>query len=263
MLGESEFPVSRAASVWAGAFATLVLVGAGSAAAQAPDLRPRPGLGVLESSVLQETPQHLQLQATEPKSMRTALLLSALLPGLGEAYSGHSGRALVFFTVEGGIWISYATFKSQESLRRDRAIEFAVATAGAVPDGNDDYYSAMARFLRSDGPGQWNEFVRRRKRDFNEDVGVEYLGEAGWAWPSTDHFFDYRDLRRAQLEASDNATNMLAVLIVNRIASMLDVVQAMRSDAKKREKEGQFGLKLELGRTPGEPLARLMLRNRF
>jgi hypothetical protein len=122
----------------------------------------------------------------------------------------------------------------------------------------------MAQFLRSDGPGQWNEFVRRRERDFDEDVGVEYLGDAGWAWPSTDHFFSYRDLRRAQLEANDNATNMLAVLIVNRIASMLDVVQAMRSDAKKREKEeGQLGLKLELGRTPGEPLARLMLRNRF
>jgi hypothetical protein len=44
---------------------------------------------------------------------------------------------------------------------------------------------------------------------------------------------------------------------------MLDVVQAMRSDTKQREKGEQFGLKLQLGRTPGEPLARLMLQNRF
>jgi hypothetical protein len=241
-----------------------LLLAAGDAAAEPENLLPRGSLQVLQSAALQEAPQDFQLQSVrKPKSMRKAVLLSALLPGLGEAYSGHNARALVFFTLEGGIWISYATFKTQESLRQDRATAFAAATAGALPNGDDAYYSAMAQFLRSDGPGQWNEFVRRRERDFGEVVGVEYHGEAGWAWPSEDHFFDYRELRRRQLEASDNATNMLAVLIVNRIASMLDVVQAMRSDTKQREKGEQFGLKLQLGRTPGEPLARLMLQNRF
>jgi hypothetical protein len=194
--------------------------------------------------------------------MYKAVLLSALVPGLGEYYAGHRRRALVFGTLEAGIWITYATFKVQEDLRGDSAIEFAIATAGALPNGNDDYYSAMGLFLRADGPGQWNEFVRRRERDTGEIVGVEYTGEAAWAWPSLDHFLRYRDLRGSSLSAGDSATNMLAVAIVNRIASIVDVVQAVRSNASNGEEDG-FGLELQLGRTPGEPLASLALRNRF
>jgi len=195
-----------------------------------------------------------------PRSLRKALFFSALLPGAGEYYAGHPNRALLFGTFEAGIWISYATFKVQEDLRRDRAIEYAVAVAGALPEGDADYYGAMAQFQRSDGPGQWNEFVRRRSRDTGEVVGVEYTGDAGWAWPSEQQFIYYRDLRKGQLSAEDHATNMLAVAIVNRIASMVDVYQAMRSDA--RESEG-FELGLRLGRTPREPLACVALQRRF
>ena len=109
----------------------------------------------------------------------------------------------------------------------------------------------------------WNEFVRRQARDANEIVGVEYSGEFNWAWPSFDTFEDYRILRRRQLEAGDNATDMFAIAIINRVASVVDVVQAMRADRSKLEKEAGFGLKLQLGRTPGELLARLALHNRF
>jgi hypothetical protein len=214
--------------------------------------------------MLQQQADPAWTMETQPKtpSLRNALLLSALLPGAGEYYAGHRNRALLFGTFEAGIWISYATFKVQEGLRQDRSIEYAVAVAGALPGGDDDYYGAMAQFLRSDGPGQWNEFVRRRTRDTGEVVGVEYTGDAGWAWPSEEQFIRYRDLRKGQLAAEDHATNMLAVAIVNRIASMVDVYQAMRSDAHKAE-AGGFDFGLRLGRSPWEPLACVALQRRF
>ena len=233
-----------------------------TAAPTAPgtSLLPRPGFDVLAQAQSTDVPMQETLRSTP--SLKWALLLSAAVPGAGEYYAGHKNRALIFGTVEAGIWISYATFKVQEDGRRESAIDYAVAVAGAVAGGDDDYYAAIAQFLRSDGPGQWNEFVRRQQRDSEEVVGVEYTGEAGWAWPSEDQFVRYRDLRKGQLEAEDHATNMLAVAIVNRIASMADVFQAMRHDAKQREAEG-FGLRLRLGRTPREPLACLMLQRRF
>ncbi len=228
-------------------------------------LLPRPGLQVLAVSAMQApVPVTAAPSLPPPRALKWGLLLSAALPGAGEYYAGHKNRALAFGTVEAGIWISYATFKVQEDVRGDRAIEYAVATAGALPNGNDDYFAAMAQFQRSEGQGQWNEFVRRRERDTGEVVGVEYTGDAAWAWPSEDHFVRYRDIRKSQLEADDNATNMLAVAIVNRIASMVDVFQAMRSDAKQREELQQgFGLQLRLGRNSREPLACLLLQRRF
>ena len=226
------------------------------------ELAPRPSLQVLEQQAVTPTPAAPGLPPE--RELKWALLLSAALPGAGEYYAGHTNRALVFGTVEAGIWISYATFKVQEDLRRDSAIDYAAAVAGALPNGDDDYYAAVGQFLRSDGPGQWNEFVRRRERDTNEDVGREYLGDDGWAWPSEDQFVRYRDMRKSQLEAEDAATNMLAVAIVNRIASMVDVFQAMRADAKHRKAAMQgFGLRLDLGRTPREPLACLRVERRF
>jgi hypothetical protein len=252
----------RASRVAAGAAVALVLCSAGRARGDDSPLLPRPSLGVLETALQEPSPPPAGLPAAGGRpSLAKAILFSALVPGLGEFYSGHTYRGLGFATVEAGIWITYATFEVQENLRAERAVEYAVSVAGAVPDGDDDYYSAMAQFLRSDGPGQWNEYVRRKRRD-GEDVGVEYVGDAGWAWPSDQHFLRYRDLRRGQLEAADNATDMLAVALINRIASIVDVVAAMRSDAHKREEAG-FGLKFQLGRAPGEPLARLTLQNRF
>ena len=260
--------MTGAVAVAGTAAAALWLVAAGPARSADSPLLPRPGLEALERAFEEPASQAATpLGSGGQPSLWRAVGLSALIPGLGEFYTGHTYRGLTFATLEAGIWITYATFQVQEDLRTERSIEFAVAAAGAVPDKRGDdgrrddaYYEAMAQFLRSDGPGQWNEFVRRKRRD-GEDVGVEYHGDAEWAWPSDEHFVRYRDMRVGAFEAGDSATDMLAVALVNRIASIVDVVAAMRSDSK-REETG-FALKLQLGRTPGEPLARLTLQNRF
>src|SRR5881628_3525722 len=43
-----------------------------------------------------------------------AALLSAVLPGAGEYYIGHTSRALLMGTLEGAVWTSYITFRVQE-----------------------------------------------------------------------------------------------------------------------------------------------------
>src|SRR5262245_32726877 len=99
------------------AVAVLVaLSGALSAAGVAPTagaegmaLAPRPGLALLQA----EPPPpaaSVPAEAGRQVSIYKAALLSALLPGLGEAYSGHKYRAVVQGSAEAAIWISYATF---------------------------------------------------------------------------------------------------------------------------------------------------------
>jgi hypothetical protein len=192
--------------------------------------------------------------------MYKAVLLSAALPGLGEYYSGHLERALLFGSFEGAVWTSFITFRVQERLRADRAKEYAIAFAAASARGDDDYFKAVSQYLRSDGPGEWNEYVRRKFRDTGENVGREYTGVDAWAWTSQDRFEQYRTLRRQKLTAHDHATNAVAFAVVNRIASIVDVVQAVRSD---RGKEKRLGLKLEIGSLLPAPQARLGLWNHF
>lgn len=199
------------------------------------------------------------LQLVQPKSRYKAALFSALIPGMGEAYAGHKGRAVAFGTAELGIWVTYGAFKIQESSRHDRAIEFAVAVAGANTGGSDEYYKAVGRFRRSDGPGMWNEFVRRQARDTGEVIGPEYYGADAWAWTSEANQIAYRELRRKELAAEENATNMFAFAILNRVLSVIDAVYIVSKDNQAIESAG-FGLKFDTG---GSTMARVMLQNRF
>lgn len=225
-----------------------------AAGAQAPAvdvdrsaLVPRPGLYALQNPVPQDPGPAMAVSGTAAapanRSVYRAALLSALLPGLGEYYTGHTTRAAISGTAEGAIWVSYATFKVQEDVRGERAIEYANAYAGAQPGGDEDYYKAIGQFRRAEGPGMWNEFVRRRERDTGEVVGREYTGSEAWAWTSIDRFIDYRQLRKDQLTAGDRATNALAFALVNRIVSVVSVVQAVRSDHARSERA--LGLRIE------------------
>jgi len=239
----------------------LVPLGARPVAADSSPLLPRPGLQLLQTESPQAIDPRSEVPASEPKSIAKAAMLSALLPGLGEAYSGHTTRAVISGSAEAAIWVSYATFKVQEDLRADRAIEYAIANAGALSNGDDDYYKAMSQYARAEGPGMWNEYVRRKERDEGEEVGREYTGAEAWAWTSDQHLLQYRTLRRESLHAGDHATNALALLLVNRIISVVSVVQAVRSDHHKAAQ--QLGLRFESGGSLLHPEARLGLWNRF
>src|SRR5438132_12356714 len=57
-----------------------------------------------------DPPANQPVTLNDPRSRRNprkALMLSLLLPGLGESYSGHKGRATGFFISEGAIWANF------------------------------------------------------------------------------------------------------------------------------------------------------------
>ncbi len=227
-----------------------------------PPLVPGNRLHLLQDAGALPAPVESPRVAPARGTMYKAALLSALVPGLGEYYSGHRTRALVSGAAEAGIWTSFVTFKVQEDVRSDRAREYAFSFGGARPGGDEEYFKAMSLFVRAEGPGQWNEFVRRRSRDTGEVVGREYTGDEAWAWTSIERFIEYRQLRRGMLSADEHAKNAVAFAIANRIVSIVSVVQAVRSDSH-QQKEGGLGLRLEFGGPGAAPGASLGLVNRF
>ena len=224
------------------------------AAAQAPGDPLQPGL---------RTPEG-------PRNGKLAMLYSLLLPGLGELYLGHQGRAAGFFVAEGAIWSGFAIFRSQGSHRRDLYREFAALHAGVPARDDDDFYRVIGNYVSSDGPFSANEQVRREARLLYPDDREKqdeyfqenaYVQEDGWDWGDEDTLDRYGEMRKASEDAYDRAKLTLGLLVANRLLSVLDVGILASGMNEEGENRSTLFWNLDAGREG--PGARVTLARSF
>jgi len=271
MLMRWTLPPLAAAALAAG------LVSAASAAAPAPPgstphLYPQrlyDAARILEQAP--ETPGVALPRSSGEKNPKLAMLYSLLLPGLGEQYLGHTGRAKGFFVAEGGIWTAFAVFRTQGGHRKDLYHEYAQVNAGVKPRNDDDFYRVVGNYLSSDGPYSANEFVRRQARALwpgvdeasrraREQYIAEngYFGDNSWDWPSTETLIAYQKMRKSSLDAYHRADLTVGLLLANRLLSVLDV-----GFLAKGRGGDHAGLSWHLDAGPEGPGAQLTLARSF
>lgn len=183
------------------------------------------------------------------RNPRKALLLSLLLPGAGELYQGHRGRATGFFIAEGAIWANYVAWRISGHLRRNDYIEQAQLGAGVgVDSGNDDYWRLVGQYERSGGTGAgaYEETLRREARtQYPDDPAQQDLyvsqrlptGDRAWDWSTGELQDHYLDTRRNANRAYSRAKYSFGFAILNRLLSALDTQilhRASRGDAEGR-----------------------------
>jgi hypothetical protein len=232
-----------------GAVVLLLLAASSGEASAADPGSPREALGVSSPALASLSPLELAARGdflarqeepapdTAPNKApggKKALLLSLLLPGLGEFSLGAKGRATGFFVAEGLIWTHYAWFQVAGSKRKDNYIEQAQAHAGVgVSEASDDYWKSVGQYMTSQGtgPDAYEETLRREARDIypddpaSQDAYVtERLpsGDEAWSWSSTDARDSYKDTRESSRRAYDKSKYSFAAAIVNRILSAID-----------------------------------------
>lgn len=235
---------------------TLVLVTAAALAAVSPSFASsldltRADVSAADSSVA-DTPvdhpsdQPMTLNDAPPvkKNARKALMLSLLLPGLGESYSGHKGRATGFFISEGAIWANFAAWEIAGHLRRNDYIEQARINAGVGTDtGSDDYWRLVGTYTRSSGSGSdsYEDALRRDARnEFPSDPAAQDAwvaerlpsGDRAWDWSSAALQESYRTTRQNATRAFNRAKFSFALAILNRIASAIDTQMLHRGDSR-------------------------------
>jgi hypothetical protein len=186
-----------------------------------------------------------------PRNPRKALLLSLLLPGAGELYQGHRGRATGFFISEGAIWTNYVAWEISGHLRRNDYIEQAQLGAGVgVDSGNDDYWRLVGQYQRSSGtgPGAYEETLRREARvQYPSDPAQQDLyvaerlptGDRAWSWSTAAEQAYYQKTRQNANRAFSRAKYSFGFAILNRLVSALDTQILHRSD--RRDAEGRAG----------------------
>jgi len=189
--------------------------------------------GLVEST----TPSDLGagLSASDPpseaKNPMVAMLMSVVLPGWGELYTGNTARAKGFMTAEAGIWVGYAAFKIQQGMRIEDYEEYAEVFAD-VPEGSDgDYYQDIADYIRNEGEDSYNEAIRAEARSlYPDDLQAQhdyvdqngYFGAASWEWDNEARFEHYRDLRHDAGVSRKNAFYMTGLAVLNRALSAID-----------------------------------------
>jgi hypothetical protein len=165
------------------------------------------------------------------KNPMVALLLSCVVPGLGEIYAGETSRGRWFMASEAAVWVGYGAFKLQEDMRRDDYTEYAHRFAGVSEGAGSDYLSDIGTYVRSEGDDSYNQAIREDARSlFPDDLDAQheylaehgYFGDQSWDWGSRDRFYEYRELRNAASESERYAFYMTGLAVLNRALSAID-----------------------------------------
>jgi hypothetical protein len=183
------------------------------------------------------------------KSPPLAMFLSTALPGAGEYYMGLKGRSQALLGVEIATWASFAAFTFQGRRMRDDYKLYASVHAGVNANMTaEEYWSAVEWNTTNE---DYNERVREQARALHPDDLAKqqeyirehsYSGDLAWSWGSSSDIESFRRLRKESREAFQFAIYATGIAVLNRLASLVDVIMMSRSG----EEEPPLGKSVQL-----------------
>lgn len=161
---------------------------------------------------------------------RLAPLTSLLLPGTGELIRGYRLKGELFLWGDGFAIAGAAGFGWDAVNKRGASANMAVMYAGSnASNRSRAYLSAMENFVSSDA---YNLDIAREARSLYPDDLVaqqEYIarnsftGEDSWMWGSDSLWTEFLNQRTRMRKASQTSTVFMGIMLLTRLASMLDV----------------------------------------
>jgi hypothetical protein len=157
------------------------------------------------------------------------LLRSLTLPGWGQATLGHRRSAAVFGLTETAIWGTFTAFRIQVAMREDAFLRTARLMAGIDLSGRDEEWRRIVGGYASSDEYNLLVVARDAANLYYDDpaayrayVAAHSLqGVDSWHWASAEAQTRYSSQRKMAQRAAQRANTVLAVAVVNRIASAL------------------------------------------
>lgn len=166
-------------------------------------------------------PQTLSFEQPTKKSVGLAALYSLLLPGMGEMYVGNFSTGRYFLAAEGALWLTFAGFGVYGNSVRDDARSYAVVHAGITVAGKDDqFFVDVGNFLSVD------EYNQKKLRDRALDKVYDPALGFAWQWDSDASRATFRDRRITAENAYNNMRFVIAVILINHVASAINAARA-------------------------------------
>lgn len=155
------------------------------------------------------------------------ILLSLVLPGLGEWIAGEKGRAKIFMSFELGLWASYFGIREYANVLERDYLTFAAVHAGVDTRGQAKQYWI-------DIGNAANIYSFNEKRRIDRNLGATYpeTEKYFWQWDNEANRVEYSDLRDKQDNWKQIGTFMIGGMILNRIVSAIDIIRLVRRHKK-------------------------------
>lgn len=152
-----------------------------------------------------------------------AFMMSLVIPGTGEQYTGSIVKSRVFMAAELGGWVSLISFKHLGKWRQDDYRLLAATEAGAQVDGKDDRYFDVVGFY--DSREEYNKVggAFDPERPYYPDTD-EYF----WNWSSEAARKRYRDLKNDSKSYYRNSDFALGFILANHFLSAVDAFWSAR-----------------------------------
>lgn len=152
-----------------------------------------------------------------------AFLMSLILPGTGEQYTGSIVKSRAFMIAEVGGWASLLSFKHLGKWRKDDYQLLAAREAGADVNGKDDRYFDVLGFYGS--REEYNKVggAFDPSRPYYPDTP-----EYDWNWSSKAARERYRDLKNDSKSYYRDADFALGFILVNHFLSAVDAFWSAR-----------------------------------
>ncbi|MGH2568341.1 MAG: hypothetical protein ACRDGA_08380 [Bacteroidota bacterium] len=168
--------------------------------------------------------------AGRSKSATLAVVLSLILPGMGEWYAGNFDSGKYFLIADGSFWLTYGAFRLRGDWLREDARSFATLHAGAQFSGKDDQFAVNVGGYSS--VDDYNQ-ARLRERRFGQ---IYSAPDYAWLWDTDVNRMQFRDTRVKSDQMYENAKFAIGALVVNRLISAFSAGRAAaRSNAAQSE----------------------------
>ena len=199
---------------------------------------------------------------TQKKLPGRAMLLSAVLPGMGQIYAGSKIRGAVFLAVEAAGWTAFAMFQTQGKQKENDYEDFADQHWARSP-----YWDAVQTIAETNGwtggdveHQPWSELISYLPANFTHELPStntqqyyemigKYLSQFGYGWDdatgdadstqafdghfSSNHPSQYEDIRYDSNQLLDRATLAIEIVLINHVVSALDAGFLVRRHNKR------------------------------
>ncbi len=166
------------------------------------------------------TERTLIQEAHESKSVLKAVVLSLLVPGMGELYAGRFDVGRYMVISESGLWITYGGFRVYGGLVRDDGRDFAKVHAQIDPVGKSgQFYVDIGNFC------DVYEYNEKQLRDREIQKLYDPNGAFFWRWDTDRSRLRYRDLRVSSDAVFNNSRFVIGAVIVNHLVSALNAAR--------------------------------------
>jgi hypothetical protein len=201
-------------------------------------------------------------EGTAKKLPGRAMLLSAVIPGMGQFYAGSKLRGAVFLTLEAAGWTAFAVYQTKGKDKENEYQDFA-----DVHWHRADYWNAVQSIAEQNGWGggpvvdaNWEELLNYLPQNFTHELPTtntqqyyemigKYLTQFGFGWddrandPDSTQYFDghftqnhpsqYSHIRYDSNRLLDRATLAIELVLVNHVISALDAAFLVRRHNKR------------------------------